>query len=79
MIERLVAALNSITTQAWAFLMLVVGVLAVLLFHRFGIAVDSAAAVMGAAVNMFTGLVNKGQPGPSPTTPVIAPEAPKEH
>ena len=64
MLERLVAALNSITTQAWAYLILLTGIASALLFHRAGIAVDIAAGVIGTAINMFT-----AQAKASPTTP----------
>ena len=53
--ERLVAAINGITTQVWAFFILITGVFAVVLFHREGVAIDIAAGIIGAGVNMFTG------------------------
>ena len=74
-LERLVAAINGITTQVWAFFILVTGVVAVILFHREGIAIDIAAGIIGAGVNMFTGQAKgtiptpPGQPADFPIQP----------
>ena len=62
---KFIAALNAINSQVWAFLILVTGVGAVLAFHKAGIAIDIAAGVIGAAVNMFNSLIKPQQPGGS--------------
>jgi hypothetical protein len=59
----LVNALNAISSQVWAFLILVIGGVMVLAFHKSGIAIDIAAGVIGAAVNMFNSLIKPQQPG----------------
>ena len=65
---KFIAALNAINAQVWAFLILVTGCVAVLLFHKAGIAIDIAAGIIGAGVNMFTGM-GKGQ-SPTPVAGV---------
>ncbi len=75
----LVNALNAVSSQVWAFFILIVGGLMVVIFHRQGIAIDIAAGVIGAAVNMFNSLIKPQQPGSShlevntTTTPPGAP------
>jgi hypothetical protein len=61
----LVAALNAINSQVWAFLILALGLGAALAFHKAGIAIDIAAGVVGAAVNMFNSLIKPAAPGSS--------------
>ena len=51
--ERLVNAVNNITTQVWAFLILVSGIGSIILFHRNGIDVGIGAGIIGAGLNMF--------------------------
>ena len=65
---KFVAALNSINAQVWAFLILVIGCAAVLSFHKAGIDIGIAAGIIGAAVNMFTGMT-KAQAQDHPNTP----------
>ena len=60
---KLIAALNSINSQVWAFLVIVTGGGFVLGFHKAGIAIDIAAGVIGAGVQMFTSS-NKNVPPP---------------
>jgi len=62
-ITQFIAALNTINSQVWAFLILTTGVTTAILFHRAGIAVDIAAGVIGAAVNMFNSLIKPTAPG----------------
>lgn len=62
-IAAFTSSLNTINSQVWAFLILVSGVATALLFHRAGIAVDIAAGVIGAAVNMFNSLIKPQAPG----------------
>jgi len=62
-ISALTTSLNTINSQVWAFLILVCGVSTALLFHKAGIAVDIAAGVIGAAVNMFNSLIKPQAPG----------------
>jgi hypothetical protein len=66
---KFIAALNSINSQVWAFLVILSGGGFVLMFHRSGIDVGIAAGVMGAGVQMFTSS-NKGTPD-HPTVPPI--------
>jgi len=76
-----IGSLNAINSQVWAFLILASGIAAVLLFHKAGIAIDIAAGVIGAAVNMFNSLI-KPQPLPGaqhlevdstpPAKPIVA-------
>lgn len=49
-----VTAINALTSQAWAFLIMLLGVAAAIVFHRIGLAMDIAAGIIGAGVNMFT-------------------------
>jgi hypothetical protein len=58
-------ALNAVSSQVWAFLILIIGGVMVLAFHKAGIAIDIAAGVIGAAVNMFNSLIKPQQPGSS--------------
>lgn len=58
-----IASLNTINSQVWAFLILVTGVITAITFHKAGIAVDIAAGVIGAAVNMFNSLIKPQAPG----------------
>lgn len=60
-----VNALNAVSSQVWAFLILLIGGAMVLAFHKAGIAIDIAAGVIGAAVNMFNSLIKPQQPGSS--------------
>jgi len=51
---KFVIALNSISPQVWAFLILLTGCAAVLTFHKSGIDIGIAAGIIGAGVQMFT-------------------------
>jgi len=73
---KFIAALNSINAQVWAFLIMVTGCTSVLVFHKAGIDIGIAAGIIGAGVNMFTGL-SKGQSNEHPTTPET-PAQPKQ-
>ncbi len=78
MIERIVAALNSITTQAWAFLILLIGVGACVWFHKAGLEIGIAAGIIGTALNMFQGQSKPATPtSPQPiNSPTVPPETP---
>ena len=60
---RLILAINSINSQVWAFLVVLVGCAAVISFHKAGIDVGIAAGIIGAGVNMFTTSLKQQQPG----------------
>ena len=70
---KFIAALNSINSQVWAFLVILSGGAFVIFFHKSGIDVGIAAGVMGAGVQMFTSS-NKNVPPadhvPEPLPPV---------
>lgn len=77
---RFVQALNSINSQVWAFLVVLVGCAAAISFHKAGIDIGIAAGIIGAGVNMFTSsLRQQQQPGqhveidstPDPTRPAL--------
>ncbi len=69
---KFIAALNSINSQVWAFLVILSGGGFIIAFHHSGIDVGIAAGVMGAGVQMFTTSL-KHIPGtdspPNPLTP----------
>lgn len=65
---RFIAAINAIGSQVWAFLILMTGIGAALLFHRAGLDIGIAAGIIGAGVNMFNSIW-KSQPE-HPTQPV---------
>lgn len=81
---RLIQALNSINSQVWAFLIVLVGSVDVWLFHQAGIDIAIAAGIIGAGVNMFTQANKQQQPGqhleidstPDPTQPAGSPAKP---
>ena len=66
---KLIAALNSINSQVWAFLVIVTGGGFVLGFHKAGIAIDIAAGDIQGAINacsnIWASFPNNayGQPG----------------
>lgn len=74
---QLVGALNSLSPQGWAFLILIIGVCAAILFNRAGIAVDIAAGIIGAGINMFTSQRTPPS-GPLPGPPKTGTEGPKD-
>lgn len=79
MIERLVAALNSITTQAWAFVILLIGVGSCIWFHRTGLDIGIAAGVIGTALNMFQAQTKNPEPkSPAPVNAPIVPLHPSD-
>lgn len=72
--KAFIEALNSVNSQVWAFFMLCAGGVMVVVFHRNGIAIDIAAGVIGAAVQLFQ-TSNKVQvPDSKPI--ITAPETP---
>lgn len=81
---KFIAALNSINSQVWAFLIVLVGSVDVYFFHTAGIDVAIAAGIIGAGVNMFSQIAKQQLPGqhlqmdsnPDPTLPEVPP-APK--
>jgi len=66
---RFVQAVNSLGPQVWAFLILIVGCAAVLSFHKAGIDIGIAAGIIGAAVNMFTGIARAVEHPSTPAEP----------
>lgn len=79
-LNQFLATLNTINSQVWAAIILWTGIVTALLFHRAGIAVDIAAGVVGAAVNMFNSLIKPAAPGSQhlevDTTPPVPPTPP---
>lgn len=67
MLERFISAINAIGSQPWAFLLVLLGVISVVVFHRNGLDVAIAAGIIGAGVNMFTGK-SPASPGTQVTT-----------
>lgn len=61
---KLVAALNAINAQVWAFLIVLIGCAAVLSFHKAGVDIGIAAGIIGAGVNMFTSTTKNPAPPP---------------
>ncbi len=60
---KFIQAINSINSQVWAFLVLIVGCAAVISFHKSGIDIGIGAGIIGAGVNMFTSSLKQQQPG----------------
>ena len=79
-LNQFLATLNTINSQVWAAIILWTVIMTALLFHRAGIAVDIAAGVVGAAVNMFNSLIKPAAPGSQhlevDTTPPVPPTPP---
>jgi hypothetical protein len=69
---KLIAALNSINSQVWAFLVIMSGGAFILAFHKAGIDVGIAAGVMGAGVQMFTSSMKHQLPVDPPANPTPA-------
>ena len=78
---KLIASLNAINSQVWAFLIVLVGCAAVISFHKAGIDIGIAAGIIGAGVNMFSAIAKAQQPGqhlqldtnPDPSQPAPPP------
>lgn len=60
---KFISAINSISPQVWAVIVLLIGCIAVGMFHRLGIDIGIAAGIIGTALNMFTGF-NKAHQDP---------------
>ena len=74
---KLIAALNSINPQVWAFVLVVIGCTSVVVFHKNGIDIGIAAGIIGAGVQMFTSS-SKAQDHPPPLPPLpVAPAQPQ--
>ena len=66
----LVKAINEITTQVWAFMILCCGILAAVWFHKSGLDVGIAAGIIGAGINMFQ---SQAKANTSTTTTSVTP------
>jgi len=83
-VKNFIDALNSINSQVWAFLMLVIGLGSAMLFHKIGLDIAIAAGVIGAAVQLFQSTTKTQVPDAKPVltipeTPSPTPVVPKEH
>lgn len=72
---KFVEGLNAIGSQPWAFALVVIGIITIIVSHKNGIDIGIGSGIIGAGVNMFT--AHKGDQSANPTLPVI-PAQPKE-
>lgn len=65
---RFVAALNTIGSQPWAFALVVIGIITIIVSHKNGIDIGIGSGIIGAGVNMFTSHKSDASTG-NPTQP----------
>ena len=79
MMLRFVTAINALGSQAWAFIMVITGVVTIVICHKSGIEIGIGSGVIGAGVNMFTSQASKSTlqtSGDHPATLTQTTEAP---
>jgi len=79
MLERIIAALNSLNQPWVAITVIIIGIVFDMECKRFGVANDAATGVIGAGIGLLTGQgLKHSDPPPPPANPTTAAPSPQE-